>query len=317
MTHMKTEMHCNCMKHSSRLLQAALFAAALLAAGSALAQNNRNANPPGESPAAALPPDSINASARVEVRQSAEGAYELRIGNDTFRTSDWVQIEKRAIELLPDRTITFVNPAGDVLHVSPRAMFGVLLEPVSGVLAAQLNVKPGEALTITEVQPNLPAARAGLEVYDVIVACNGRRPMTMAQFSEIMASAVPGDLVNVVLVRRGRETELAVRLDRYDPVAMAQVRPPLISLNASDNEQVIRDLIEAARPTSIAVPKTDPQTGMAMPQHAPVFPDPNSKALQEELAGIKAQLRRIEEVLTDLLLLEQQRQDAAGKSVGG
>ncbi|MCC6908172.1 MAG: PDZ domain-containing protein [Phycisphaerales bacterium] len=314
---MKTEMHCNCMKHSSRLLQAALFAAALLAAGSALAQNNRNANPPGESPAAALPPDSINASARVEVRQSAEGAYELRIGNDTFRTSDWVQIEKRAIELLPDRTITFVNPAGDVLHVSPRAMFGVLLEPVSGVLAAQLNVKPGEALTITEVQPNLPAARAGLEVYDVIVACNGRRPMTMAQFSEIMASAVPGDLVNVVLVRRGRETELAVRLDRYDPVAMAQVRPPLISLNASDNEQVIRDLIEAARPTSIAVPKTDPQTGMAMPQHAPVFPDPNSKALQEELAGIKAQLRRIEEVLTDLLLLEQQRQDAAGKSVGG
>lgn len=317
MTHMKTEMHCNCMKHPSRLLQAALFAAALLAAGPALAQNNRNANPPGESPAAALPPDSINASARVEVRQSAEGAYELRIGNDTFRTSDWVQIEKRAIELLPDRTITFVNPAGDVLHVSPRAMFGVLLEPVSGVLAAQLNVKPGEALTITEVQPNLPAARAGLEVYDVIVACNGRRPMTMAQFSEIMASAVPGDLVNVVLVRRGRETELAVRLDRYDPVAMAQVRPPLISLNASDNEQVIRDLIEAARPTSIAVPKTDPQTGMAMPQHAPVFPDPNSKALQEELAGIKAQLRRIEEVLTDLLLLEQQRQDAAGKSVGG
>ncbi len=310
---METETYFNRMTRRNRLLRTGLLIVTLLAAPAAYGQNVN----PGTGPAA-LPPDSINTSARVEVRQSADGAYELRIGNDTFRTTDWVQIEKRAMELLPDRTITFVNPAGDVLHVSPRAMFGVLLEPVSGALAAQLNVKPGEALTVTEVQPNLPAARAGLEVYDVIVACNGKRPMTMAQFSQIMATAVPGDLVNVVLVRRGRESELAVRLDRYDPAAMAEVRPPRASLKTSDNAQVLRDLIETAKgPQTIAVPKNDPQIEMVMPQREPVFPDANSRALREELDGIKAQLRRIEEVLTDLLLLEQQRQDAAGKSVGG
>ncbi|GEM_PF-4086927 len=309
----------------SKFLAAAVITAAALS-GVAQAQTPGNGSAGSNRQAPALPPDVINPTARVQVTHAPDGVFEATIGNATFRSTNWLEIEKRSIEQLPDRTIVFVNPKGEVLHVSPRAMIGVLLEPATGALAAQLAVKPGDALIVTEVQPNLPAAKAGLEIYDVIVECNGRRPMTNTQFSEIMAGALPDDTVNMVLLRRGRETEIEVHLAPYDPVAMAAVRQPNGSLDSSgkSREQILRELIQSSetasnRPgTTYAVPKNDPQSRvLQVPGASPQFADPNSQALREELDGIKAQLRRIEEVLLDLLLLEQQRQSVDGNSVGG
>lgn len=301
-----------------------LLLAATVAAAPALAQSARNGGVSSGRQAPALAPDEFDTSARVEVRQPEPGVFEVKVGSATVRSSNWVEVEKRVIELLPQRTIIFVNPAGEEMHVSPRAMFGVLLEPAVGALAAQINVQPTEALVVTEVQPSLPAARAGLQVYDVIIECNGVRPMTNARFSEIMAASVPGDTVNVVLMRKGRETEVEVRLDRYDPVAMAAVRAPVPTLvGTQSREELLRNLLSStgdARNQSgtIAVPKTnDAREVLAVPGTQPHFPDPNSQALREELDGIRKQLRRIEEVLMDLLLLEQQRQPTSAKPVGG
>ncbi len=295
----------------------AVVAAAVLTLAAVPATAQRRS---GESaaPPAALAPDQIDAQATVTVRQGADGQYEIRIGDATYRDSDWVRIEKKAIELLPGRTVIFVDAQGKTLHVSPRAMIGILLEPISGALAAQLNVNPGEALVVTEVQDNLPAARAGLLVHDVIVECNGKRPMTNTQFSEIMAASIPGDTVNIVLFRRGRETEVEVRVDRYDPEAMARVRKPMASgLSPAEVLQWLAETGESL-PEGIAVPRN----GEHQPVVSLVEPrvrggEVGSEALRAELDGIRRQLRRIEEVLKDLLLLEQQRQAAAARAVGG
>ncbi len=304
----------------STTLAIVLIGAATLI-GSAQAQEPP-ANPEPNHQAPALDPDGVDPSAHVQVRRTDDGAYEMKIGNTTFRGSNWLEIEKRAIDLLPNRTITFVNPDGAPLHVSPRAMIGVLLEPASGALAAQLNVKPGEGLVVTEVQPNLPAARAGLEIYDVIVECNGRRPMTNTQFSQIMAAAIPGDRVNVVLFRKGRETEIEVRLDRYDPVAMAAVRQPIdVLANGVTREDIIRQLQSttsgvADRVEIFAAPKNNSRA-LLLPDASPRAPDPGTEALRLELDGIKERLRRIEGALESLLLFEQQRQPSLERSIGG
>jgi len=311
-------MECPTVRSTS--LAGALLAAAALV-GSAHAQTApTNAEPNRQPPA--LDPDGVDASAHVQVRRNDDGAYEMSIGNATFRSSNWLEIEKRAIELLPNRTITFVNPDGAPLHVAPRAMIGVLFEPATGALAAQLNVKPGEGLIVTEVQPNLPAARAGLQIYDVIVECNGTRPMTNARFAQIMAAAIPGDRVNVVLFRKGRETEIEVRLDRYDPVAMAAVRQPMDVLNNSvTREDIIRQLQSttngvANRVETFAAPKNNSRV-LLVPDASPRVPDPGTEALRVELDGIKERLRRIEGALESLLLFEQQRQPSSERSIGG
>lgn len=301
---------------SSALAIAAVTAATLnIAAAPAAAQRRGGES---ASPPVALAPDQFDAQATVTVRQGADGQYEIRIGDASFRHARWVEIEKKAIELLPGRTITFVDPQGQTLHVSPRAMIGILLEPISGALASQLNLNPGEALVVTEVQDDLPAARAGLLVHDVIIECNGKRPMTNVQFSRIMAASVPGDTVNIVLFRKGRETEVEVRVERYSPEAMASVRKPLgTGLSPAD---VLQWLAEAGEdlPEGIAVP----HNGERQPVVSLVEPrvrggEISSEALRAELDGIRRQLRRIEEVLKDLLLLEQQRQAEAARAVGG
>ena len=295
-------------------------AAALLigvALGTAQAQSRRDAD--SAAPPTALQPDQFDASASVEVRQTGDGLYEIKIGDSTFRHAKWSEIEKKAMALLPGRTITFVDPAGKPLHVSPRAMIGILLEPIAGALASQLNVAPGDALVVTEVQAGLPADKAGLRLHDVIIECNGRRPMTNATFSKIIAAAVPGDTMNVVLVRQGRETEVEVRLERYDPVAMESIRQPMPT--GLITEEILNWLREAgeALPEGIAVPQNGDHQPPVVSIRDPKIrsSDPNSEAIRAELDGIRKQLRRIEEVLTDLLLLEQQRQAAAARSVGG
>jgi len=306
-------------RRSTTLAIPMLGAAALL--GSAQAQVIP-ANPEPNYQAPALDSDGADSTAHVQVHRTDDGVYEMKIGGATFRSSNWLEIEKRAIELLPNRTITFVDPGGAPLHVSPRAMIGVLFEPASGALAAQLNVKPGEALIVTEVQPNLPAARAGLAVYDVIVECNGKRPMTNAQFAQIMAAALPGDTFNVVLFRRGRETEIEVRLDRYDPVAMAAVRQPMnVLASGMTREDIIRQLQNttsgvADRVETFAAPKNNSRV-MQVPEASPRFSDPATEALRQELDGIRERLRRIEGALESLLLLEQQRQPSSEQSIGG
>lgn len=300
---------------------AGAFLAVTTLVGSAYAQTTPiNADPNHQAPA--LDPDGVDTSVHVEIRRTDDGAYEMKIGSATFRSSNWLDIEKRAIELLPNRTITFVNPDGVPLHVSPRAMIGVLFEPASGALAAQLNIQPGEGLIVTEVEPNLPAARAGLEIYDVIVECNGKRPMTNTLFAQIMAGAVPGDTVNVVLFRRSRETEIAVRLDRYDPVAMAAVRQPMDALASGlTREDIIRQLQSTAtgvanRVETFAAPKNNSRV-LQVPDTSPRFPDPGTEVLRQELDGIKERLRRIEGALESLLLLEQQRRPSNERSIGG
>lgn len=297
----------------------AVLLALSLAAGAGEAQTQSRRSPETRRQPPALAPDPLDATATVAVRLGEDGVYEMKIGDASFRHAKWLEIEKRAIELLPGRTITFVNAEGKVLYVSPRAMIGILLEPAAGALAAQLNVVPGEALVITEVQPNLPGAKAGLAVHDVIIECNGRRPMTNTTFAKIIGSASPGDTMNVVLVRKGRETEVEVRLAGYDPVAMAAVRQPVGSATAAISPEEMLALLRQTTDNLVAVPQgQNNQTPMvSIGDTRPRLSDPNAEGIRAELDGIRRQLRRIEEALESLLLIEQQRQAASARSVGG
>ncbi len=61
-----------------------------------------------------------------------------------------------------------------------RAYLGVGIQPIDAKLAAQLNVKPRQGVAVTEVYPETPAAKAGLQSGDVIVGYAGI-PVTSPQ----------------------------------------------------------------------------------------------------------------------------------------
>jgi serine protease Do len=91
-----------------------------------------------------------------------------------------------------------------------RAYLGVGIQPLDQDLADQLNVStPGGAL-VTDVQPDSPAAAAGLQSQDVITQFNGTPITSHRQLSAVVGRTPIGKSVPVVVYRDGKELKLKV-----------------------------------------------------------------------------------------------------------
>ncbi|MCI0361744.1 MAG: Do family serine endopeptidase [Planctomycetaceae bacterium] len=91
-----------------------------------------------------------------------------------------------------------------------RAYLGIGIQPLDQDLADQLGVStPGGAL-VTDVQPDSPAAAAGLKPQDVIVSFNGLPIGSHRQLSAVVGRTPIGKAVPVVVYRDGKETKLHV-----------------------------------------------------------------------------------------------------------
>jgi serine protease Do len=91
-----------------------------------------------------------------------------------------------------------------------RAFLGVGIQPLDQDLADQLGVTtPGGAL-VTDVQPDSPAAAAGLKSQDVITSFNGTPITNHRQLSAVVGRTPVGKAVPVVVYRDGKETKLNV-----------------------------------------------------------------------------------------------------------
>ena len=91
-----------------------------------------------------------------------------------------------------------------------RAYLGVVLGEVPDMLAAHSNVVADNAVMITEVVPDKPADRAGIRPYDILVAVNGKRPVSEESLVDVLRSTKPGATVTLTVVRGGREREVDV-----------------------------------------------------------------------------------------------------------
>jgi hypothetical protein len=74
-----------------------------------------------------------------------------------------------------------------------------------------------DGLKITGVRDGGPAAKAGLKDGDRIVRCGSKAVGTIYDYMEIMTGYKPGDLLEVVVVRDGKEVKLAVHLEARRP----------------------------------------------------------------------------------------------------
>ena len=98
-----------------------------------------------------------------------------------------------------------------------RAYLGVGIQPLDQDLADQLEIPtPGGAL-VTDVQPDSPAAAAGLEAQDVIVEFNGTPIHNHRQLSAVVSRTAVGKAVPVKVIRNGKEVKLTVTVKQQPP----------------------------------------------------------------------------------------------------
>jgi serine protease Do len=90
-----------------------------------------------------------------------------------------------------------------------RAYLGVGIQPVTQKLADQFKVKPREGVVVTDVFPNTPAAKAGVQSGDVIVEFAGVTVASPQELQTLVEQAELGKPHALTVKRDGKTKDLA------------------------------------------------------------------------------------------------------------
>ncbi len=93
-----------------------------------------------------------------------------------------------------------------------RSWLGVKIQEVTPTLARGFGMKESVGVAVVKVEPNTPAAGAGLSTGDVIIALNGQPIVNSNAFRLKIASSAPGTEVKLRVFRDGRERDVNVKL---------------------------------------------------------------------------------------------------------
>jgi serine protease Do len=93
-----------------------------------------------------------------------------------------------------------------------RAYLGVGIQNIDQNLAGQLGMQAPRGALVTEVQPNSPAAKAGIQPQDVIVEFDKHTIYDPRNLSALAGRAAIGGSVPVTVLRDGKRVELQVAL---------------------------------------------------------------------------------------------------------
>ncbi|MCF7688973.1 MAG: Do family serine endopeptidase [Cephaloticoccus sp.] len=112
-----------------------------------------------------------------------------------------------------------VNLAASIMHslietgTVARGYLGVTSETVTAEFVESLNLpKATKGVAITDITPNGPAAKAGLQRTDVIFGVDERSVSSLEDLRLIIAQSIPGSKVNLHLIRDGKKLSVEVTL---------------------------------------------------------------------------------------------------------
>ncbi|WP_419859636.1 PDZ domain-containing protein [Candidatus Palauibacter sp.] len=92
------------------------------------------------------------------------------------------------------------------------AYLGVEIQDVDGERASELGMSRAYGVYIDGVVDGEPAAEAGIEEGDVVVAWNGERVESVAGLRRLVSETPPGRVVDLTVLRDGAEREMSVEL---------------------------------------------------------------------------------------------------------
>lgn len=103
-----------------------------------------------------------------------------------------------------------------------RGYLGIRPQEVTDNLRRALKLEDKNGVLISEVLPNTPAEKAGLQVGDVIVEVNGVPPKGVEQFRQLIAEMKPGTKVTLTVIRQGQKKKIAITLGEFPEEAQVQ-----------------------------------------------------------------------------------------------
>lgn len=102
-----------------------------------------------------------------------------------------------------------------VVAGAPPVMIGINHSAVGEALRHHLDL-PEKAIIIERVIDGLPAGKAGLQRYDIVVSVDGRGGIDATGLGEALRTKAPGDTLQVEVVRGGATKTIEIKLEAYD-----------------------------------------------------------------------------------------------------
>lgn len=100
-----------------------------------------------------------------------------------------------------------------IVRVGRRGFIGVTLVELTPELRTHFGAPKDAGVLVSDVRADTPAARAGVEVGDVITAVDGKRVRWSGDVSRGVRSRKAGDTVTVDVVRGGASRKLTVTVE--------------------------------------------------------------------------------------------------------
>ncbi|MCO6419735.1 DegQ family serine endoprotease [Siccirubricoccus sp. KC 17139] len=139
-----------------------------------------------------------------------------------------------------------------------RGWLGVSLQRLDPQLAEAMNLRDARGTLVAAVEPDSPAAKAGVQPGDVITGVNGRIAALPRDLAEAVAELRPGSTATLAVLRNGEARELRVDIGQVPDAREARARERgengqaslgLALAPARDGQGVV---VAAVRPDSIA-----------------------------------------------------------------
>jgi serine protease Do len=110
-------------------------------------------------------------------------------------------------------------------HVS-RGKLGVIIQNVDQGLADSFGLPEPEGALVSTVEPDGPAAKAGVHPGDVILALNGQPVQTENELPVMVASLTPGTTVHLTIWRDHAKRDIAMKLGSMGNETVASAAQP-------------------------------------------------------------------------------------------
>ena len=99
------------------------------------------------------------------------------------------------------------------------------IDQVSKEVAESIGLGKPEGALVRSVEPESPAAKAGIEPGDIIVRFDGKTIEKSVDLPRFVGNTKPGSRSTVTVFRRGATKDLAVTVAEVEPERVAQTRP--------------------------------------------------------------------------------------------
>jgi serine protease Do len=135
--------------------------------------------------------------------------------------------------------ISFAIPIDEAVRVADqlrttgrvsRGRIGVQIAAVSKEVAESIGLGQARGALVRGVEPNAPAAQAGLEPGDIILRFDGKAIERSGDLPRLVGNTPPGTTSRITIFRRGAQRELSITVAEVPsdspPVAAAAPTPP-------------------------------------------------------------------------------------------